>query len=45
MGRDYKARILFQWIDHIEGKNPSLRGKPFDTYMQNRQRLAKLEST
>ncbi len=39
-----RQEFYLQWIDYIEGKNPSLRGKPFEAYMQNRQRLAKLLS-
>lgn len=37
-----KEEFYAYWIDYIERENPALKGQPFETYLQNRERLAKL---
>lgn len=37
-----REEFFANWIDIIERENPVLRGQPFETYLQQRKRLAKL---
>lgn len=37
-----REEFYAHWIDYIERENPALKGQPFETYLQNRERLAKL---
>lgn len=37
-----EQEIYSQWIAHIERENPILRGQPFETCLQNRERLSAL---
>lgn len=37
-----KKEIYYHWIKYIEKDNPSLLSSPFETYMQNRDRLSQL---
>jgi superfamily I DNA and/or RNA helicase len=41
-GEIVEQDIFLHWIDFIESQNPILRGKPFELYNENRERLSKL---
>ena len=37
-----RQEFYLEWINYIERDNPSLRGEPFESYLQNREQLSHL---